>query len=209
MNVKNHDRRFVAALGILTLLGGPLHAEDEVVPCVPDRQEISLSVGKFGPWKMKIDSRTHVGIVTFASKMHPESEGIHFNFYLAGYWSTNSVTAEGIARLIRGRPSPGTEIVNSFAAPEQPGGELAYYILSVFTDGKKLGQINLIKVAKLAKAAYSRIYSRTFVTDSTSFKEESLKWILGHSQIYTSELSRIAVDQTWISVIEQEISKAK
>jgi hypothetical protein len=126
-------------------------------------------------------------------------EGILFNFYLPGVWSADPFTPEDVAQQVRDSVRPGTLVEGSFSAPDAPGGELAFHIVTtaVYPDDHA-GQAFIIKVARVGSAVYSRIYSKAFQGSPEDLRGRMREWLARNLEKYSSEFARLHLDEAWV-----------
>ncbi len=165
----------------------------------PDNPNFHLSFGDFGPCQAERDHETHVSVVYCNKREAAGQEGVLFNFYLPGVWSTDTITPADVARQIRDSGRSGTVVEGSFAAPDGPGGPLAYHLVTtaVYPE-ERTGQVWIIKVAQAGSAAYSMIYSRMFRGAPDGLRARMREWLARNLEEYSDELARLRVDDAWV-----------
>lgn len=169
------------------------------VPFRPASTTLHLSLGDFGPCQVEHDPQTHVSTVFCDKSDAAGQEGLLFNFYLPGVWSAPPFTPEDVARQLRDSSRPGTFVEGFFSAPDAPGSEPAFHIVTtaVYPDDHA-GQAFIIKVARVGPAVYSRIYSRMFVGPSEDLRGPMRAWLARNLEKYSAELERLRVDEAWV-----------
>jgi hypothetical protein len=164
----------------------------------PGSPTFELSIGKYGPCELSRDLETLVSTL-FCDKIGAlGEEGILFNFYLPGIWSTKPFTPETVALQIRDSTRANSFVEESFAAPDSAGG-LAFHITQVIVyPNDNSGQVYVVKVAGLGGAAYSMVYSKMFHGPPQYMRDRIRAWLAENVGAYSRELAAIKLEDAWI-----------
>jgi hypothetical protein len=124
------------------------------------------------------DSSTRVWSVIFVDDpQHPESfaNQLILNFY---DW-TPKPTSEAVATALS-KEKPGTKNIFLFKAPQEPGGEMVYHIVSADHTRSQANFVNVMRVADWEKSTVNIDFSHrlTVGTDLQKTEVEARQWLL-------------------------------
>lgn len=144
----------------------------------PQEQSLTIAARRFTRVDEYYDSMTRVWSIIFVDDpQHPESfaNQIVLNFY---DW-TPKPTSETVATMLSEEKS-GTKNIFLFKAPDEPGGEMVYHIVSV---GHTRGQANFVNVMSIVgweKAAVNIDFSHRLREgiDLHKAEVEAQQWLL-------------------------------
>lgn len=168
----------------------------------PSEPAFELSFGTFGPCDIEHDHRTGVSMVYCDRSDAPQQEGIVFNFYLPGVWSSGSLTAESVGREIVSKVDRNTTVEASFQAPDKTTGETVVFITmsAIYPDG---GQGFVMKVAPIEDAVYSMSYSKLFSGPPSALRSTIRAWLARTVEEHGTELGALQPDEAWVQVLTE------
>jgi hypothetical protein len=145
---------------------------------LPHEQRLTIAGRMFTRVDEYYDSTTRIWSVIFVDDpQHPESfaNQLVLNFY---DW-TPKPTSDAVATAL-GEEKPGAKNIFLFKAPDEPGGEMIYHIVSV---GHRRGQANFVNVMSISgweKAAANIDFSHRLGagTDLHKTEVEARQWLV-------------------------------
>jgi hypothetical protein len=144
----------------------------------PQEQSLTMAGRKFTRVDEYYDSKTRVWSIIFVDDLqHPESfaNQLILNFYD----STPKPTSESLAMALSEERS-GTKNIFLFKAPDDPGGEMVYHIVSVTHTQSQANFINAMTVGGWEKAAVNIDFSHRLGVgiDLHKTEVEARQWLL-------------------------------
>jgi len=144
----------------------------------PQEQSLTMAGRRFTRVDEYYDSTTRVWSVIFVDDpQHPESfaNQLILNFYD----STPKPTSEAVAMALSEERS-GTKNISLFKAPDEPGGEMVYHVVSVTHTQGQANFVNVMRVARWEEAAVNIAFGHRLGVgiDLQKAEVEARQWLL-------------------------------
>ena len=170
----------------------------------PQEQILTMAGRRFTRVDEYYDSTTRVWSVIFVDDpQHPESfaNQIILNFY---DW-TPKPTSEAVATVL-GEEKPGTKNISLFKAPDEPGGEMVYHIVSVAHTQDQANFVNVMSVAGWEKATVNIDFGHRLGVgiDPDKAELEARQWLLSaEGEDMRDAVARLRVGVGWHEYLKQ------
>lgn len=178
--------------------------KDSLQAISPQEQSLMMAGRRFTRVEEYYDSTTRVWSIIFVDDpQHPESfaNQLILNFY---DW-TPKPTSEAVAKALS-EERPGTKNIFLFEAPDEPGGEMVYHIVSIDHTRSQANFVNVMSVVGWEKAAVSIDFSHRLGggTDLDKTEAKARQWLLSaEGEELRDAASALRVGVGWKEYLKQ------
>jgi hypothetical protein len=174
---------------------------------LPGDAGFDLTFGRFGhPCQLETGAKTRVVMLQCDEVGGAETAGITVNFYLPTIWASEPFTTETVAIMLRENAARSGQLVGAFELDDPDEGPSYYLLTSALYPESKQGQAFVMKIAPLADAVYSILYTTMFSGSSADMDVTIRKWLADHLTECRRELGRLAPDPSWLPFIRAQVS---
>lgn len=166
----------------------------------PGDVQLVTREGTFGNCERTLEE-TRVFVVACAKLGDEQEEGLILNLYVPGVWTTESFTAEDVARMLRARQRERASFDYGFAAPDPSTGALQYFVArTALQPEEQTGQAWLVKVAPLGDSVYSLLHTRTFQGPPDLLSEPMRSWLAESLEKKDDPALTIEPAEEWLGI---------
>ena len=189
---------------LANIAGNPKPKEAKPQVILPEEQSLTIAGRKFTRVDEYYDSTTRIWSIIFVDDpQHPESfaNQLILNFY---DWVPKP-TGDAVATALS-EDKPGTKNIFRFKAPDEPGGEMTYHMLSVDHTRGQANFVNVMSVSGWEHAAANIDFSHRLGagTDPRKTEVEARQWLLSkEGQELRDAATALRVGAGWQAYLKQ------